>query len=99
MAMASETPNLTATYASPANEPFALAKAIPAPPTAALADKTQFLRAVRQAVDDAQALVNRGLTERMREDGARDAAAAAELDVDEAKAEENYGEEEVSDQE
>lgn len=89
--------SLTATYTSPANEPFTVAETIPAPLSASVADKTQYLQALRQAVDDTQARINRELTARMQEDKSRDATAskqgAAKPDVDEDKEEENYGEE------
>ncbi|OAQ99152.1 hypothetical protein LLEC1_02401 [Akanthomyces lecanii] len=63
-------------------------------PTALTAnDKTSYLAALRTAVADAQATINKELTARMEEDNkARDASADAAA-VDDAKEEENYGEE------
>ncbi|KAM4066918.1 gon7 family protein [Hirsutella rhossiliensis] len=86
--------SLTATYTSPSNEPFTVATAIPAPPSGSVADKTQYLEALRQAVDDAQAQINKELTARMQEDNAAAGnKIAAKLGIDEDKEEENYGEE------
>ncbi|KAK7428814.1 hypothetical protein QQZ08_004739 [Neonectria magnoliae] len=82
-------PSLTTSYASPASEPFTTTHALPALqcPTS-VADKTAYLAALRAAVTEAQAEINKELTSRMEQDKARDAAA-----VDNAKEEENYGEE------
>ncbi|EQL00231.1 hypothetical protein G6O67_004721 [Ophiocordyceps sinensis] len=89
--------SLTAAYTSPANDPFTVTETIPAPPSGSVADKTRYLQALRQAVDDTQAHINKELTARMEEDKARDATAGnkgtAKLGVDEDKEEENYGEE------
>ncbi|GJN78001.1 gon7 family domain-containing protein [Purpureocillium lilacinum] len=90
------TSSLTATYTSPTNAPFAITKTIPAPTTtssssAAAADKSRYLEALRGAVAETQDQVNRELTARMDEDKARDGTASAAA-VDEAKEEENYGE-------
>lgn len=80
---------LTARYASPANAAFAVETALPS-----TGDKTSYLGALRAAVTDAQATINKELTARMEEDKARDAGgAAAAAAVDDAKEEENYGEE------
>ncbi|OAA64004.1 Gon7 [Cordyceps fumosorosea ARSEF 2679] len=80
------TASLTAEYASPANDAFTVATALPSTDT----NKTSYLAVLRAAVVDAQATINKELTARMDEDKARDAGAAA---VDDAKEEENYGEE------
>ncbi|KAM3514214.1 hypothetical protein MY11210_002103 [Beauveria gryllotalpidicola] len=90
---------LTASYASPANEAFAITT--PLPSSSSSSDKTSHLGALRAAVADAQDTINKELTARMEEDKARDAsagasagaAAAAAAVVDDAKEEENYGEE------
>ncbi|KPM45787.1 hypothetical protein AK830_g835 [Neonectria ditissima] len=80
---------LCTSYASPASEPFATSHVLPALQSpASVADKTAYLAALRAAVTDAQAQINKELTARMEQDKARDAAA-----VDDAKEEENYGEE------
>ncbi len=81
------TNTLTAKYASPANEAFAVDTPLP---SASSDNKTSYLAALRAAVTDTQATINKELTARMEEDKARDAGAAA---VDDAKEEENYGEE------
>ncbi|ATY62824.1 Gon7 [Cordyceps militaris] len=78
---------LTATYASPTNDAFALSSPLPLSDD----DKTAYLGALRAAVGEAQATINKELTARMEEDKARDAGAAAAA-ADDAKEEENYGE-------
>lgn len=82
---------LTATYASPTNEPFSLSQDIRAPPSSSVADKTQYLENLRQAVSTTQDQINKELTSRMEEDNAR--AGNTPKGIDEAKEEENYGEE------
>lgn len=85
--------SLTAAYASPTSDPFTISTSLPAlqsPPS--VADKTSYLAALRTAITDAQAQINKELTSRMEEDKARDAATKNGL-VDDAKEEENYGEE------
>lgn len=81
--------NLTASYTSPTSAPFTLTETLPAPTTSSTADKTQYLAALRAAVTATQEKVNKELTARMEEDKARD----AKTGIDEAKEEENYGEE------
>ncbi|KAM3536334.1 hypothetical protein MY4038_000492 [Beauveria bassiana] len=78
---------LTASYTSPTNEAFAITTPLP---SSSSSDKTSRLSALRDAIADAQDTINKELTARMEEDKARDASAAA---VDDAKEEENYGEE------
>jgi hypothetical protein len=90
--------SLSATYASPAHQPFSLTQSIPPPPSSSVADKTAYLNALREATAAAQEKINQELTARMDEDKARDSAAAGPAAaktaaVDEAKEEENYGEE------
>ncbi|KAL8346538.1 hypothetical protein RB601_003786 [Gaeumannomyces tritici] len=90
---------VSATYKSPTNEPFAAASdittATPVPPSAALSleDKTKFLQDLRASVSAVQEQVNKELTRRMDDDKAREATAGNP--VDEAKEEQNYGEEVV----
>jgi hypothetical protein len=86
---------VTATYASPANEAFGSSIGIPAPPTDSVADKTQYLAALREAIAATQAQINKELTQRMEEDNARadGTKIGAVKAVDEDKEEENYGEE------
>lgn len=90
---------VSATYNSPANEPFTAASNIttstPIPSAAlSLEDKTKFLQDLRASVATVQEQVNKELTRRMDEDKAREVAAGA-ASVDEAKEEQNYGEEVV----
>lgn len=95
------TMTLSATYASPTNAPFTAAHDLAAPPSGTadptVEDKTAYLAALRAAVATLQDDVNRELTRRMDEDKAREAGPGAA--VDEAKEEENYGEEEQGDEE
>ncbi|KAF7545344.1 hypothetical protein G7Z17_g9241 [Cylindrodendrum hubeiense] len=90
--------SLTASYASPESEPFTFASSLPALQSpASVADKTSYLAALRASVTDAQAQINKELTARMEEDKARDAATKNGI-IDDAKEEENYGEEIVEDE-
>lgn len=85
--------SLTAAYSSPTSDPFTISTSLPAlqsPPS--VAGKTSYLAALRTAVTDAQVHINKELTSRMEEDKARDAASKNGL-IDDAKEEENYGEE------
>ncbi|KAL8296708.1 hypothetical protein RB597_006022 [Gaeumannomyces tritici] len=89
---------VSATYKSPTNEPFAAASdittATPVPSAAlGLEDKTKFLQDLRASVSAVQEQVNKELTRRMDDDKAREATAGNP--VDEAKEEQNYGEEVV----
>ena len=87
--------NLSVSYSSSGNEPFTANEALTAPPSASVADKTRYLSHLRMAVSSMQEHINKELTARMEEDkakaGTQDAPADAALD--EAKEEENYGEE------
>ena len=78
----------SAAYSSPKSVPFALTEAIPA-----AEDKTLHLASLRKAVISLQIQINRELTARMDEDKARESGTNAAPAVDEAKEEENYGEE------
>lgn len=87
---------LRATYSSPANAAFDISKPLPSISSeSSTDDKTQYLAALRDAVTQTQAEVNKELTSRMEEDKAAAAAGAngATPAVDEDKEEENYGEE------
>jgi hypothetical protein len=79
----SQTP-LTATYSSPTNAPFALTQPLPAP-----TDKTAYLAALRKATSEMQSHINKELTSRMEDDK----GVISKSGVDEAKEEDNYGEE------
>ena len=91
--------SLTASYNSPSNAPFILAQDLQAPrsgtanPT--VADKTKYLNDLRKATAVMQEQVNKELTQRMEEDKVKESAknGKAPKGVDEAKEEENYGEE------
>ncbi|KAF9878489.1 Gon7 family protein [Colletotrichum karsti] len=84
----------SATYTSPANEPFTHTEPIPAPPTSGVDDRTAYLNSLRKAIGTAQETINRELTARMEEDKAREAGGKNGASaVDDALEEENYGEE------
>ncbi|KAM3444464.1 hypothetical protein NHJ13734_001431 [Beauveria thailandica] len=91
------TNTLTASYTSPTNEAFAITTPLPSSSSSSSSsDKTSHLGALRVAVADAQDTINKELTARMEEDKARDVSAAgavAAAAIDDAKEEENYGEE------
>ncbi|KAH6877293.1 hypothetical protein B0T10DRAFT_584370 [Thelonectria olida] len=84
----------TGTYSSPDNAPFEVTYTLVPPQTnPPIAEKTAYLGALREVVTEAQAQINKELTARMEEDKARDAASSKNGVVDDAKEEENYGEE------
>ena len=97
--MAADTPPhqlLSATYTSPANQPFAHTQKLPTPPSDAPTDRTAYLGALRTAAVTMQEQINKELTQRMEEDKAQEAEGASKTKakgVDEAKEEDNYGEE------
>ena len=94
-------PTLSATYKSPTNEDFSLSATLPLPPSNHPEARKSYLKELRQAACQIQEQVNKELTARMEDDKARssagdDSGAAAATNangVDEAKEEENYGEE------
>ncbi|PMD59663.1 Gon7-domain-containing protein [Hyaloscypha bicolor E] len=89
---------LSATYQSPTNEPFTHTTKLPAPPTTKTTDRTAYLASLRKATAEMQETINKELTSRMEEDKAREAVANGTSNpkvVDEAKEEDNYGEEVV----
>lgn len=90
---------LTTTYTSPDNAPFSFSQTFPAPDATNIEQRTSYLHDLRKAVADTQEKVNKELTARMEEDKARDATGPKVADVDEAKEEENYGEEVVEEEE
>lgn len=90
---------LSATYQSGANEPFSFSQAFPVPNAEDIGERTSYLAELRAGVVDIQEKVNKELTARMEDDKARDATGANVPDVDEAKEEENYGEEVVEEEE
>lgn len=95
----SQTLSLSATYSSPNNAPFTLNHALQAPPSGitspTVSDKTKYLVDLRQATAAMQEQINKQLTQRMEEDKAAEAMknGKAANGVDDAKEEENYGEE------
>lgn len=90
---------LSATYKSPANQDFSYSEPVATPPSDSVENRTKYLKDLRQAVVQTQEQVNKELTARMEEDNARATAAGTPggkpvvAGVDEAKEEENYGEE------
>jgi hypothetical protein len=89
----------SATYESPSNEHFSFSQSFQAPDAQNVGQRTSYLASLRAAVVDTQEKVNKELTARMEEDKARDASGLKIADVDEAKEEENYGEEVVEEEE
>lgn len=91
--------SLTATYDSPINAPFTLTHDLEAPPSGivnpSVLDKTKYLTDLRQATSAMQEQINKELTQRMEEDKAAEVTKNGKTTngVDEAQAEENYGEE------
>ncbi|RFU25727.1 hypothetical protein B7463_g10602, partial [Scytalidium lignicola] len=94
---------LSATYQSPTNAAFTHIKKLPTPPSDSTKDKTAYLSALRTATIELQEQINKELTSRMEEDKAREAAgqkaatgaAGKGAVIDEAREEDNYGEEVV----
>jgi hypothetical protein len=90
---------LSTAYQSATNQPFSFSWASSAPNAENVEERTKYLRDLRNAVLDTQERINKELTARMEEDKARDATGPKIPDVDEAKEEENYGEEVVEEEE
>jgi hypothetical protein len=88
---------LSATYRSPHNAAFTYTQKLPTPPSTQTADRTAYLGALRKATAVMQEQINKEITLRMEEDKAREAEGlnglAKAKGVDEAKEEDNYGEE------
>lgn len=93
-----KTLSFTARYSSPTNAPFVIAHDLPAPPSGTtnptVPDKTKYLSSLRAATATMQEQINRELTQRMEDDKAREASTSqnGKTAVDDAKEEENYGE-------
>ncbi|KAJ4416706.1 hypothetical protein N0V82_006615 [Gnomoniopsis sp. IMI 355080] len=91
--------SLSATYTSASNAPFTITHDLEAPPSGitnpTVPDKTKYLTDLRQATAAMQEQINKELTQRMEEDNAAVAAKNGKSTngIDEAKEEENYGEE------
>jgi len=88
---------LSASYRSPQNADFTHRIKIPIPSGGDSADKPTYIGVLRAAVVTMQDLVNAELTARMDEDKALEASSKSGREkpkgVDEAKEEDNYGEE------
>lgn len=95
---------LLATYSSPNNEKFEHVHKLPTPPASdKVNERTAYLGALRKATGEMQERVNKELTARMEEDKVREAESADGSKVhggviDEAKEEDNYGEEVVEEE-
>ncbi|KAL3425516.1 gon7 family protein [Phlyctema vagabunda] len=88
---------LVATYSSPDSAPFTVSQEVPAPASQDTSEKTRYLAVLRKASAQMQELINEALTVRMEEDKAREAEGKGVKvkGIDEAKEEDNYGEEVV----
>ncbi|QDS73622.1 hypothetical protein FKW77_001975 [Venturia effusa] len=91
-----EKPTLSANYSAPASEEKSFHQQLPIcsqepSPT----ERTAYLAALRASITGIQDQINVFLTQKMEEDNAKAGAAASA--EDDAKAEENYGEEVVED--
>ncbi|KAL1865143.1 hypothetical protein Daus18300_007269 [Diaporthe australafricana] len=97
MASSNQKLSLTGTYSSPTNAPFTTTHELQAPPSGTanptVPDKTKYLSDLRKAAAAMQDQVNKELTQRMEEDKAREAGKNGKPAADDAKEEENYGEE------
>jgi hypothetical protein len=87
---------VSATYQSPNSTPFTWRQETATQPS----DKTTYIRELRKTTAKMQEHINAELTARMEEDKVREASGAdgaskAKSMVDEAKEEDNYGEEVV----
>ncbi|KAI9643061.1 hypothetical protein NHQ30_008796 [Ciborinia camelliae] len=94
---------LSATYSSPNSEKFEHVHKLPMATSGKVSDKTAYLGALRKATVDMQERINKELTARMEEDKVREAGDANGSKVnggviDEAKEEDNYGEEIVEEE-
>ena len=92
MATTSNDQVLRATYSSPTNDPFTHISKMPSSNGTAL-EKTAYLAALRAAAVTMQERINTELTARMEEDKALEASILQGKGIDEAKEEDNYGEE------
>ncbi|KAF2689723.1 hypothetical protein K458DRAFT_291731 [Lentithecium fluviatile CBS 122367] len=81
-------PSLTATYTSPTSEPQTFTQPLPAPSSSpSTADRTAYLAFLQSSIRNLQGEVNTFLTQRMEDDKALVGK------LDDAQAEETYGEE------
>lgn len=87
---------LEGAYSSPDNDAFSITHTLPKPASGSVSEKTQYLQKLRAAIASTQDEINKELTQRMEEDKVRLAAGGdGSKAVDDAKEEENYGEEVV----
>lgn len=95
MSEAQQQVKLEGVYSSPDNDAFATTRTLQKPASGSVLDKTEYLQKLRAAIASTQDEVNKELTLRMEEDKTRLATAGGSKAVDDAKEEENYGEEVV----
>lgn len=90
-----EKPTLSAIYSAPDSEEKSFDQPLPmCSQEPSSTERTAYLAALRASITEAQDQMNTFLTQKMEEDNARAGAVSA---GDDAKAEENYGEEVVDD--
>ncbi|KAI9737295.1 MAG: hypothetical protein M1818_005828 [Claussenomyces sp. TS43310] len=88
-------PVLAARYRSPTNESFSFEEKLPTLTTTLLEDRVAYLSQLRESTAQLQGIINAELTKRMTEDKLLEEKNAAQDAVDDAREEENYGEEVV----
>jgi hypothetical protein len=90
-----------AAYASPSSDSFTITKPLVPPKSCSVDEKSRYLQDLRSAAASVQDQVNKELTQRMEEDKARETASTGtsatrhKRAADDAREEENYGEEVV----
>lgn len=95
--MASSRQALTADYSAPSTASQSFSQTLPAcSPTPSTDERTAYLSSLHASIGKMQDEVNAFLTQKMEED--KKAAGNAAKAADEAKEEENYGEEVVEDE-
>jgi hypothetical protein len=88
-----ENPTLSAVYNAPSSEEKTFDQSLPiCSDESSPSERTAYLAALRTSITDAQDQINAFLTQKMEEDNKKSGVASA---IDDAKAEENYGEEVV----
>lgn len=86
-----ENPSLSANYSAPDSEEKSFCQPLPIC-SEEPSERTSYLTALRTSITGAQDQINAFLTQKMEEDNKKAGAASA---TDDSKAEENYGEEVV----
>jgi hypothetical protein len=90
-----DSPALVANYCAPSSEEKNFTQTLPkCSEEPSTAERTAYLAALRTSITNAQDQINAFLTQKMEEDNKKAGVASA---ADDAKAEENYGEEVVDD--